>query len=77
MHDFFTPQPVKGAKAYYMHSVLHEWTDDNAHRILTHLKEALKPGYSKFLINENVVADQGADWKITSLDLTMMAMAGS
>lgn len=77
VHDFFTAQPVKGAKAYYMHSVLHDWSDDNAQKILTHLKDALKPGHSKILINENVVADQGADWKITSLDLTMMAMAGS
>lgn len=77
VHDFFTPQPVKGAKAYYMHSVLHDWSDDNAQKILLHLKEAMRPGYSKILINENVVADQGADWKITSLDLTMMAMAGS
>ena len=77
VHDFFKPQPVKGAKAYYMHSVLHDWSDDNACKILTQLKDALKPGHSKILINENVVDDQGADWKITSLDLTMMAMAGS
>ena len=77
VHDFFTPQPVKGAKAYYMHSVLHDWSDDNARKILTQLREALKLGHSKILINENVVADQGADWKITSLDWTMMVMAGS
>ncbi|CAD6593162.1 MAG: hypothetical protein ASARMPREDX12_006914 [Alectoria sarmentosa] len=77
VHDFFTLQPVKGAKAYYMHSVLHDWSDDNARKILTQLREALKPGHSKILINENVVADQGADWKITSLDWTMMVMAGS
>ena len=77
IHDFLTPQPVKGARAYYMHSVLHDWTDDIARKILTNLKEALKPGYSKILINENVVDDQGADWKITSLDWTMMAMLGS
>lgn len=77
VHDFFTPQPVKGAKVYYMHSVLHDWSDDNARKILTHLKDALKPGYSKVLINENVVDDQGADWKITSLDWVMMEMLGS
>lgn len=77
IHDFYTPQPVRGAKAYYMHSVLHDWSDDNARKILTHLKEAMKPGHSKILINENVVDDQGADWKITSLDWTMMVMLGS
>ncbi|KAF6226183.1 hypothetical protein HO133_009049 [Letharia lupina] len=77
VHDFFTPQPVRGAKAYYMHSVLHDWSDDNARKILTQLKEALKPGHSKILINENVVSDQDADWKITSLDWTMMVCLGS
>ncbi len=77
VHDFFTPQPVKGAKAYYMHSVLHDWSDDYSRKILTHLKDALKPGYSKILINENVVGDQGADWKATAFDWTMMAIAGS
>ena len=24
-HDFFAPQPVKGAKAYYLGHVLHDW----------------------------------------------------
>ena len=23
-HDFFTPQPIHGAKAYYLHSILHD-----------------------------------------------------
>lgn len=68
VHDFFFSQPVKGAKAYYMHSVLHDWNDENVRKILTHLKDALKPGHSKILINENVVLDRGADWKITSFD---------
>lgn len=67
-HDSFTPQPVKDAKHCYIHSVMHDWSDENARKILTQLKEALKPGHSKIVINENVVDDQGADWKITSLD---------
>ena len=37
----------------------------------------MDPGYSKILINENIVLDVGASWKITSLDLTMMAMSAS
>ena len=76
-HDFFTEQPVKGAKAYFMHSVLHDWNDENARKILTQTKKALKPGFSKILINENVVNNQGADWKITTFDWTMLAFAGS
>ncbi|KAH7478223.1 hypothetical protein FOMA001_g9366 [Fusarium oxysporum f. sp. matthiolae] len=27
-HDFLTEQPIKGARAYFMHSILHDWPDD-------------------------------------------------
>lgn len=71
-HDFFTSQPVKGAKAYYLKMVLHDWPDAQCKEILNNLKPALTPGYSKILINEIVVLDQGADWFSTSVDLLMM-----
>ncbi|EAU34843.1 conserved hypothetical protein [Aspergillus terreus NIH2624] len=71
-HDFFTEQPVKGARAYFMHSVLHDWPDDVCLKILGHLKNAMVPGYSRLLINENVVADTGAHWQATSLDFIML-----
>ncbi|KAI5921320.1 putative O-methyltransferase [Camillea tinctor] len=67
-HDFFTPQPVKDARAYYLHSVLHDWGDDDCVRILEQLKPAMKPGYSKLLINEIIVPSQHATWPITSMD---------
>lgn len=34
----------------------------------------MEPGYSKLLINENVMEDLAAPWQQTSLDWTMMAM---
>ncbi|CAI7573252.1 unnamed protein product [Penicillium palitans] len=71
-HDFFTEQPVKGARAYYMHSVLHDWPDDLCRKILANTVAAMKPGYSKLLVNENVIPDTGAYWETTSLDLIMM-----
>lgn len=37
----------------------------------------MKPGYSKVLINENVIPDMDADWQTTSLDLIMMTMFAS
>ena len=73
-HDFFTPQPVKHAKAYYLHSVLHDWDDNDCIRILSQLKPALKPGYSKVLINEIVVPDQEAGWPITAMDQLMLVL---
>lgn len=34
----------------------------------------MRPGYSKLLINENVVPNFGATWSITSMDWLMMAL---
>lgn len=37
----------------------------------------MTPGYSKVLINENVVPDTGAHWQATALDIVMMADFGA
>ncbi|KAF2197615.1 S-adenosyl-L-methionine-dependent methyltransferase [Delitschia confertaspora ATCC 74209] len=73
-HNFLEPQPVKGARAYYMHSVLHDWPDDVAGTILKHLIDAMEPGYSKLLINENVIPPKSADWQATALDMMMVTL---
>jgi SAM-dependent methyltransferase len=54
VHDFFKPQPVRGARAYFMRSVLHDWADEQCRTILGHLKDAMEPGYSRILINDCV-----------------------
>lgn len=74
VHDFFKPQPLKGARAYYMRYILHNWSDEECRTILRHLRDAMTPGYSKILIHECVVADRGACWQHTALDLYMMAL---
>ncbi|GLB03880.1 hypothetical protein AtubIFM57258_009127 [Aspergillus tubingensis] len=74
-HNFFTEQPVKGARVYYMHSVLHDWPDDVCGQILSNLIPAMKPGYSKLLINEYVVPSLDAHFETTSLDMIMMSIA--
>ncbi|KAA8650303.1 uncharacterized protein ATNIH1004_002986 [Aspergillus tanneri] len=76
-HDFFKVQPVKSARAYYLHSILHDWNDDKCRNILTNLKDAMNPGYSKILINENVVPETNANWETTSLDIILMAESAS
>lgn len=43
-HDFFTPEPVRHARAYHLHSILHDWDDKDSLRILENLRPALKPG---------------------------------
>ncbi|RAK77278.1 S-adenosyl-L-methionine-dependent methyltransferase [Aspergillus fijiensis CBS 313.89] len=72
-HDFFTEQPCKGARAYFLHSVLHDWPDAICHKILAPLRAAMTPGYSRLLINENVIPDRGAQWQATGLDFVMLA----
>jgi len=92
-YDFHTEQPLKGttgscsypsdanrlpaAKAYYMHSVLHDWPDDVCKSILKQVAGAMKKGYSKLLINENVIPDKGADWQATALDMMMITLFSS
>ncbi len=55
-----------------MHSCLHDWPDVKGEEILVNLKPAMTKGYSKLLINENVIADKGAHWVTTGLDLLLM-----
>ncbi|KAK2810972.1 hypothetical protein FQN50_002564 [Emmonsiellopsis sp. PD_5] len=77
VHDFFTEQPVKGARAYYMHSILHDWPDEVGVKILEQLAAAMRPGYSKILINENVIPSTDAYWESTALDIVMMSLFSS
>ncbi|KAF2654853.1 S-adenosyl-L-methionine-dependent methyltransferase [Lophiostoma macrostomum CBS 122681] len=77
VHDFFTPQPIKGARAYFMRSVLHDWADEQCRVILGHLRDAMEPGYSRILINDCVLADEHAAWQHISLDIFMMALASA
>ncbi|KAI8951012.1 S-adenosyl-L-methionine-dependent methyltransferase [Xylaria longipes] len=75
-YDFFTEQPVKGARVYYMHTVLHDWPDEEAVRIASGVMKAMKPGYSKFLVHENVIPPMAQDYEQTTLDLIMMTNFG-
>lgn len=75
-HDFFDPQPVLGARAYYLHSVLHDWSDEDSVRILKNLVPALKEGYSRVLINEIVVVEEKPVLAATSMDMMMLAFFG-
>lgn len=76
-HDFFTEQPVKGAKVYFMHNVLHDWSDDQALDILRKLAVGMEKGYSKLLIHESLVSNIKPLSRVTVSDLTMMACLGA
>ncbi|KAL3463297.1 S-adenosyl-L-methionine-dependent methyltransferase [Aspergillus heterothallicus] len=72
VHDFFTPQPIKGARTYYLHSVIHDWADPPARTILGHLRDAMTVGYSKLLVHDHVLPDRDPRPQATAYDLTMM-----
>lgn len=72
-HDFFTPQPVEGARAYSLHSILHDWNDEEGIKILESLKPALEPGYSRVLLNEIVLSEEHPTIAATSMDMMMLA----
>ncbi|OQE00169.1 hypothetical protein PENVUL_c057G08137 [Penicillium vulpinum] len=78
-YDFHNEQPVKGksARVYYIHSMLHNWPDDVCESILARVKEAMKPGYSRLLINETVMPHNSAHWETTGLDMMMLTLFSS
>ena len=70
--DFFTSQPVKGAKGYYLHTVFHDWPGKQVREILKNIKAAMSKD-SILLVNENVLPDQVPLYP-AMLDLSMMAV---
>lgn len=71
-YDFFTPQPIKNAKVYYLHMILHDWPDESCRKILSSIIPAMKKGHSKILLNEIVIPDTNASWFSTSVDMLML-----
>ncbi|KAI1619175.1 O-methyltransferase-domain-containing protein, partial [Exophiala viscosa] len=55
-HDFFTPQPVKGADVYFFRAIFHDWPDKYCIQILHSLIPALKNG-AKIIIQDPFTSD--------------------
>ncbi|KAI0119645.1 S-adenosyl-L-methionine-dependent methyltransferase [Daldinia grandis] len=72
-YDFFTPQPLKGARAYLMHKVLHDWSDEPAIKILKNIAGGMEKGYSKLLIHETLVETVRPSRRTTASDIIMLA----
>lgn len=76
IYNFFTPQPVKGARAYYMRQILHDHPDGPAIQILKGIREAMTKD-SVLLVNENFLPETGASLYNAEIDLSMMALFAS
>ena len=70
-HDFFTPQPVRGARAYFLRDVLHNWSDARCAQILTRIVEAMDAQYSTLLIDDYVLPCTGAELRAAEMDILM------
>ncbi|OAK96355.1 S-adenosyl-L-methionine-dependent methyltransferase [Phaeosphaeriaceae sp. SRC1lsM3a] len=71
-HNLFHDQPVKGARGYFLHHVLHDWSDKYCHQILKAIRSAISPGYSKLLIHQLILPDFGANEMQARYDLVLM-----
>ncbi|OJD29220.1 o-methyltransferase [Diplodia corticola] len=54
VHDFFQPQPVKGALVYFLRRIMHDWSDKYNAQILGHCKDAMTP-HSRIIIMDQVM----------------------
>ena len=72
--DFFT-DTLPAADTYLLMSVVHDWSDDDATRLLTNLRAAAQPG-ARLLVIENVMTDEPGPDYAKSLDVLMLAVTG-
>lgn len=80
-HDFFQPQPVKGAQVYLLRTILHDWPATEARTILTNLFAAMESG-SRILIMDIVLPAAGSieplqEGTLRNRDLLMMGLFNS
>lgn len=76
-YDFFTRQPVKGARAYIMHIVIHDWDDDTAVQILINVAAGFERGYSRLLLHDSVVDEVKPKPRVTVADVAMLGWFSS
>ena len=56
---------------------MQDWDDPTNQQILRSIIPAMKKGYSKILLNEYIIPNQGAHFLQTSLDWCLMASLGT
>ena len=74
--DFFKPQPINGAKIYFIAHCLHDWPDKEARIILGHIKDAMNED-SVLLLSETVMPERDVPFAAAAADMTMMAAFAS
>ncbi|KAF3036815.1 hypothetical protein E8E12_006039 [Didymella heteroderae] len=72
-HDFFQPQPesVKGAKAFYLRTVLHDWPQTEAEAVLRHIVNGMAKD-SVVLLHEVILPAMGVEHFDAKVDWHLM-----
>jgi hypothetical protein len=74
--DFFAEVPA-GADAYLLSRVLHDWSDDDARRVLAAVRGAMGPR-SRLLVVEAILPERAADQPaVIRMDLYMLVLLGA
>lgn len=71
-YDFFTPQPVAGARAYFLRDIMHNWSDAKCKSILQNITAAMDKNFSTLLIDQYVLPSTGADLRVAEMDILML-----
>lgn len=53
-------------------AICHDWPDEDCLKFLGNTVKAMKPGYSRLLINEQVLPNVGAELHPAMLDMAML-----
>ncbi|KAI9691908.1 MAG: hypothetical protein M1822_007981 [Bathelium mastoideum] len=75
-HDYFKPQPIRGAKFYFMRGVPHNHPPHQVRLLFEQIREAMVPD-SIFLVDETVLPTTGVGFIAASIDLTMLGAFAS
>jgi len=71
-HSFLEPQPIKGARTYWLANILHNWASPVCRVILANLREAMIPGYSKLIVANTIIAGDNVPLRQSGLDIAML-----
>ncbi len=72
--SFFESAPA-GGDAYQMRHIIHDWTDEQCHTILTHIRKVI-PKSGKLLVIEMVIKPRNEPQPAKWLDLNMLVLPG-
>ena len=61
------------ARFYYYSAILHDWPDAECVKILSNVADAMRPGYSRLLINGIILRETRPTYFEACKDLGMMA----